>query len=148
MAASASLAFAALFVSHVRRHAVRRRYPTMGGTSAATWEHPSAGPLLSGTYRGRSVAMAFAGDRKLSVTTRLVNYGHHFAEFSTGDVLSGTLWLNPTCRRKLALLGNGWSVAVRDRSLLLSAPCVDGNPEWQRHLLDLACDLADAVDAA
>jgi hypothetical protein len=92
--------------------------------------------------------MAFAGDRRLSVTTRLVNYRRLFAEFGAGDSLPGAAWLSPACRRKLTRLGEGWSVAIRDRSLLLSAPCVDGNPEWQRHLLDLACDLADAVDAA
>jgi hypothetical protein len=149
MAASASLAVAALFVFHIRRQAVRRRYSTTGGAStSAAWDHPAAvGPLLSGTYRGRSVAMAFAGDRRLSVTARLVNYRHLFAEFGAGDRLSGATWLNPACRHKLALLGNGWSVAVRDRCLLFSAPCVDGDPEWQRHLLDLTCDLADAVDA-
>jgi len=150
MAASASLAGAALFVSHVRRHAVRRRYTTTGGAATSTtWDHPAAaGPLISGIYRGRYVAMAFAGDRRLSVTARLLNYRRLFAEFGAADPLSGAAWLNPACRRKLALLGSGWSIAVRDRCLLLSAPCADGDPEWQRHLLDLSCDLADAVDAA
>jgi hypothetical protein len=148
MAASASLAFVALCVSHIRRQAVRRRCATTRYNAASIAEYPAAGPLLSGTYRGRSVAMAIAGDQQLSVTTRLVNYRRLFAEFGAGDALAGAAWLTPACRRKLSLLGSGWSVAVRNRSLLLSAPCMDGNPEWQRHLLDLACDLADTVDAA
>jgi hypothetical protein len=154
MAASASVTAIAMFaVSYARGRAVRRRQRTGRGTSAASGRipipetAPASERLLSGTYRGRSVEIDMAQNGLLYITVRVVNERGIFDEFGAGGPIPTVPWLNESCRRTLAALSARWTVAIRGRSLFFSfSGHGSSDPERMPRLLDLACDLADAVD--
>jgi hypothetical protein len=157
IAASASLAAAAMFAaSYARRQAVRRRNAKVGktaGTKAGRSLPPSnlpatgatTGLLLSGLYRGRSVEMEMAENHLLCITVRITNERRLFEEFGGGSLLPTGTWLNVACRQTLSTLSGRWTVAIRGRSLLFTCASIH-DPERMPRLLELACDLADAAD--
>jgi hypothetical protein len=148
MIASASVAATAMFAaSYARRQAVRRRFQK-AGRSNGTENNSLSGRLLSGVYRGRAVEIDLAADGLLCVTVRIVNEQRVFDEFSADSPLPTNAWLGDSARRALAALSARWSVAIRGRSLYFSYTGHDYDPERMPRLLDLACDLADGVDAS
>ena len=143
MAASASLlAVAAAVVSRVRRNGVRLR-----AVKPKDAHLQGTGPLLSGIYRNRSVELSMAESGLLYVTARVTNGAGLFSEFSKGD-WADEPWLPTAASYRLRAWPERWSVAVRGRSLLFSCRLTAHDPEKMRRALDLACDLADAVDHA
>jgi hypothetical protein len=158
IAASASLAAAAMFAaSYARRQAVRRRNARTGksgtgtkiGDSASLTTLPATGAttglLLSGLYRGRSVEMEMAENGLLCITVRIENERRLFEEFGAGSPFPTATWLTLPCRQTLSALPGRWTVALRGRSLLLTCASIH-DPERMPRLLELACDLADAAD--
>jgi predicted membrane chloride channel (bestrophin family) len=135
-------ACAAWIASHVRRQTVRRREPS-ASTLRESLKGSTAKLLLAGEYRGRNVTMMMAGEW-LNVTVRAGNRERIFAEFGSVDRLQ-IPWLSAACRRRLSAVSAKWSVAVRGSNILLSCYAIEG-PERLRCALDVACDVAEAVD--
>lgn len=146
-ATSASLATAvAAWILRARRIAATRRVsspplPTPVSPVPVSSPKPApiadAAPLLSGVYRGRSVEMSCGPEGLLCASVGLL---------SLLPPESPWLAAGPILRARLAALPRPVLLCAVSGFLHLAAPQTASGPQLSRVLLDLACDLADAVE--
>lgn len=109
---------------------------------------------LSGTYRGRAVTAA-EQHGVVRIDVRATNPARLLDEISSRSPLPDAPWLCVSARERLPSLlseaarerGQSWLVHVQDRTVTLVCGGVPPDSERLRSLLDLACDLAEGVDA-
>lgn len=110
-------------------------------------------PRMAGSYRGRALEAGHVG-QYLKVTVRVANHARILDEVRSVAPLPDAPWLNAAARAELTSLAQGrgshrrwWKVNVQGQAVTLTCLGTETNAESLRNMLDLACDLAEGVDA-
>jgi hypothetical protein len=103
-----------------------------------------------GVYRGRAIQVSRKGSA-VTIAIRTRNSARLYDELSSEVPVPGLPWISELAAMQLNTLAfarrvwDRWHIQLQGQTLKIS--CATVRPERLRFLLDLACDLADGVDA-